>query len=571
MQKSELLQVLQKIEEAKSYFDTDKIDSEKLKIAESILKELLNTYKSEYIETETVKYMEFENILEYMTTIHSFCFDKNVEWTDFPVATIYYYLQYIAFEKRDFESFFKYAERAFNYAPLSLSSQFEIAEAYKQSGNLSAFKAETFKIYNNIFSTKNLARFYRNLGYYYVDKKYWEIAFALYILSLQYEESIMAIKELDYIKKASNNHNLQLTRSQIEQLLDDFNIPKSISSKNMELLELIYEHEEEIKNKFPEFNQEISLRLLELTNDKKYMLYNKFHNNDLKIFFSTPFIWRKLSQEEINASLSKDTIYAFQINNSLIEIKKGNKLGEFSFDDACNLNIFNNEKMGYNYVSNTTLELSLKSGTKKFRKYLFTPVSSNIYVVEYLTILNGFFIKFITTANKYDSVENFNNQQNILAIMSLLLSIEEEKDPLKNKDSFAIQTIKINDKLYQFKIPELCPNIKQESEYIYKIGEDISLYITSQTQETLIDCAKNWINSTQIPKGFIFINEIQQSKIGKHQTLKCFAQKQGYATKAYRFILINKTLLTFVHDHKNTTANNLIKEIIGSLNLKPED
>lgn len=571
MNKNELLQVFQKIEEAKAYFITDKIDTEKLAIAENILKELLNKYKNEYTETKDVKYMEFENSLKYVITINLFHFDKKVEWTDFPIATIYYYLQYIAFEKKDFESFFKYAERAFNYAPLSLSSQFEIAEAYKQSENLSMFKAETFKIYNNIFSPEDLARFYRNLGYYYTDKKYWELGFALYIVSLQYKESILAIKELDYIRKISDNPNLTLTPNQIAQLLDDFNIPKNISSKNLELLESIYNHEISTREKFPDFNKELSLRLFELTKNNKYMLYNQFYNDSLKIKFSIPFIWKKISEEDLSVSFSPDTIYAFKTDASLIKIKKGNKLGEFSFEDACNLNTFNNEKAGYKYIDHANLALNLKNGTKNFKKHIYLSTEENIYIVEFLTVINGFFVRFITTANKYDSIEKFNNQKNILEIITLLLSIEESEETLPQNKKVAKQKIEINNKFYQFELPETYPNIEQERSDLYKIGEDILIYTTPQKKETLAGCADDWMNALNQNQGFTPLKETQASKIGLYDTIKNFAQKQGYNTKAYRFILINKTLLTFVYDYKNTPADKLTKDIISSLIIKPGD
>ena len=565
MTRDELIQILKKIEEAKSYFLGKKVSIEDLDIAENIFLDLLDKYKKSYTETNTVKYMEFKDMLEFMLTINTFKFDKKVEWTDFPVATIYFYLQYISFEKKDSVKFFKYAERAFNYAPLALSSQFETAEIYKNSDTPSKFKSETFKIYQNIFSAEDLSRFYRNLGYYYTDKKNWHLGFALYLMSLNYQETNIAISELDYIRKALGNPQFSMNMRQIEAILDDYNIPIGISENNLRLLEFIYEKETATRQKYNNFNQQISKRLLEITKNNKYMMYSEIRNDELGLTLYPPFTWHILSAEEISKSLSADTIYAFQTESSLIGIKKGNRLGGFSFDDACNLNIFNNEKIGYKYESHELLVLNLENGPKEFRRYLYNSPNDKIYIVEYLTVINDFIIKFTTTATKYEDIERFNNQRNILSIMTLLFSIKEDEENLAKDSPMATQEITINNKIYKFKIPEMYPNIKLERNNLYKIGEDIFIYIAPKTKNILIDCAKDWMDLNQKTSGFVPMDEIQSLKIGKYQTIKRYAQKQNHNTKSYKFLIANDFLVVFVYEYKNNSAEELTTNIIETL------
>ena len=81
----------------------------------------------------------------------------------------------------------------------------EYIETYKMSGDLEQFFILTKEAFKIAFRPTDLAQCYRNLGYYFVEKKLWPEAIACNLLSLEYDKEAKAAQsELYYINNATD-------------------------------------------------------------------------------------------------------------------------------------------------------------------------------------------------------------------------------------------------------------------------------------------------------------------------------------------------------------------------------
>jgi tetratricopeptide (TPR) repeat protein len=144
----------------------------------------------------------------------------------------YMYLGVIAFENRDFDSVEKYIDESLKWDPYNTPARWEKIETYKAKKELEKFYEETIKAYEFIYFPFDLARYYRNLGYYFVEKEDYQLASNLFIYSLVFEKEKMVFQELLYIKSKSNKsivEDIDVCRD----LLLKKNIPLGISEKNV--------------------------------------------------------------------------------------------------------------------------------------------------------------------------------------------------------------------------------------------------------------------------------------------------------------------------------------------------
>ena len=80
----------------------------------------------------------------------------------------------------------------------------EYIETYKMEGNLEEVWKKTIEAFSIAFRPAHVARCYRNLGYYFVEKKKYSEAISAYMLSLRYEKDSKQVQsELYYINQVS--------------------------------------------------------------------------------------------------------------------------------------------------------------------------------------------------------------------------------------------------------------------------------------------------------------------------------------------------------------------------------
>lgn len=189
---------------------------------------------------------------------------KNIIDVDYETSNAYLYLSVIDFEKENYDNAIKNINKSLKWNPNNINALFEKAENYKVKGDLKKYYSITLELHDKIYTLKDLAHYYRNLGYYFIEKEEWDLAKTLYLYSVRFENNNVALEELKYILSKSKNNTLP-AKEDLEDILKENRIPTYIS-KNIikcikELTDKIIEEEKEDTNvgKFLiELNKEIT-------------------------------------------------------------------------------------------------------------------------------------------------------------------------------------------------------------------------------------------------------------------------------------------------------------------------
>ena len=158
----------------------------------------------------------------------------------------YYALGTIEVEKKNLLKARYYLRKAIEWNPVYISAFFEYAETFKIEGNLETFYTITKNTYDKIFLPSDLARYYRNAGFYFIEKENYNLAICLFLHSLSFEDTDMAKSEIMYIKQKTGSLNIPEPNI-AKHILEENDIPTFISTRCYALLDkhgLLNESEE---------------------------------------------------------------------------------------------------------------------------------------------------------------------------------------------------------------------------------------------------------------------------------------------------------------------------------------
>lgn len=131
--------------------------------------------------------------------------EKDIRPSNFPFATIYFFYGNILFELGRYTEANVVLEKAKRWNPMDADIAFEYAETYKAMEDIETFFDYTIEIFNFAYKSEDLARCYRNLGYYFIEKKMWQEAIACEDYSLNFDSNTdAAYGELFYIEQTTH-------------------------------------------------------------------------------------------------------------------------------------------------------------------------------------------------------------------------------------------------------------------------------------------------------------------------------------------------------------------------------
>lgn len=198
-------------------------------------------YKEYCVKTEKLikngefKGYTFNNCVEFSIAVNQNEVEEDCVDLNYETNNAYLNLAIIAFDKKDNDEAIKYLNKAIKLNPCDVNAMFELAENYKVKKELIKYYNLTKKIYSKIYDINNLARYYRNLGYYYIEKEEWDLAKAVYLYSLKYQDSSVVTQEIAYIVQKSKNDKLP-DKEDLRKILKENNIPIFISKENMNVI-----------------------------------------------------------------------------------------------------------------------------------------------------------------------------------------------------------------------------------------------------------------------------------------------------------------------------------------------
>jgi uncharacterized protein len=118
-----------------------------------------------------------------------------------PVNHIYQIAAYVLVELDRSEEARPLLMEAISRNPLNTKATFELAETYKEKGEFSAFLAINKICCELMYQPNDIARYFRNLGFYFIEEENWDLAIGAYYESLNWADSEVSKRELFVIFK----------------------------------------------------------------------------------------------------------------------------------------------------------------------------------------------------------------------------------------------------------------------------------------------------------------------------------------------------------------------------------
>ena len=176
-------------------------------------------------------YISLNHVMEYYVYACYFEPETDVLCTELPVGEYYRTYGSLCLKL----SKFRRAEDAFKKAicwnPVDLDSYLGLAECYKNLNMLSRYLDVTKQAYRFCCSRATMARYYRNMGFYYVARYNTEAARVCYTYSNIYYKTDNADNELKYLEQALNDKTPEYSVKQMQEILDENEVEPGPDSK----------------------------------------------------------------------------------------------------------------------------------------------------------------------------------------------------------------------------------------------------------------------------------------------------------------------------------------------------
>ncbi|MFZ2959906.1 MAG: hypothetical protein WA705_23755 [Candidatus Ozemobacteraceae bacterium] len=171
------------------------------------------------------EYFSFNNYLEEVYYREKTGCKKNIHPPPFPFNEYYNYRVFLLFEKRRFDEAETFIEAALKRNPLYAHMLFEKSEIAKSRKDWRAFFDTSLLAFPMLYKRPDLARFFRNIGFYFVERSLWEEAFAAYFTSMYWHPTNLAEGEIQFILQKSGQDLRKQAAEKCLELLGKHSIP----------------------------------------------------------------------------------------------------------------------------------------------------------------------------------------------------------------------------------------------------------------------------------------------------------------------------------------------------------
>lgn len=149
---------------------------------------------------EENEYLGFDNRFEEALYRQLNRPDKNVRIVPHEYANTYLVYGNLLSEMKRWKDAKRALLKSNRWNPVKVETLFELGEVYKANQQFKRYLEVNLKALSQAYTASTLARCYRNLGFYYIEKEKYDLATALYCFSVRYDrESNIAPAALQYI------------------------------------------------------------------------------------------------------------------------------------------------------------------------------------------------------------------------------------------------------------------------------------------------------------------------------------------------------------------------------------
>lgn len=233
------------------------------------LDKFMETFPGMFEDDKVSEYHFFTNPLEELIFLKYIGLKKELRYIpdNKPLLDLYYVYGFLLLESKQYEKAEEYLKKAIKINPVSARIILELTEIYKvHTYTFNEFIIRTSDALKYAYYPQDIARCYRNLGYYYVEENDFRTALALYIYSMEFEASPLAYAEIKYIQSRSK---VELSLNECIEIIEGKNIQLGVNPFILECLdELIFEYE---KNNLPNQVRYFLELKFDITNDEKIL------------------------------------------------------------------------------------------------------------------------------------------------------------------------------------------------------------------------------------------------------------------------------------------------------------
>jgi len=177
------------------------------------------------------EYRKFRNYFEEILYKELFSPKKEVRQMSEDYAYLYFIYGNLLFELERYDDARTALMKALRVNPISADVIFELAEINKLRGEWDDYLAYVKQCFSVAYNAVHVGRCYRNLGYYYIEQKEYELAAAIYFKSMQYDKnSTLPQSQLFYIQQVSGKPIPELSYDDVQGLLKKNEIPTDASN-----------------------------------------------------------------------------------------------------------------------------------------------------------------------------------------------------------------------------------------------------------------------------------------------------------------------------------------------------
>lgn len=219
------------------------IENGEYEYALNILTGFMDTFPPMFEDDKVSEYHYFTNPLEEEIFNKYIGAKKVVRYIpdNQPLLDLYYAYGFLLLESKKLDESEEYLKKALKINPISSRILLELCEIYKiKTPSFNKFFMYATQALEYAYYPHDIARSYRNLGYFYIEENDLKTAAGLFNYSMKYELSPLAYNELQYIK--SKGGDIDLTREECESILKSKNIQVDANPFIIATLEKLANH-----------------------------------------------------------------------------------------------------------------------------------------------------------------------------------------------------------------------------------------------------------------------------------------------------------------------------------------
>ena len=186
------------------------------------------------------EYHSFLNPLEEILFYQYIGLENELEHIPFnePLFDLYYIYGTLLLENDDFAKAEEYLLKALRINPVSSKTILSLADIYKsKTRTYNRFFLYNVDALKFAYKNEDIARAYRNFGFFYVEENQLDIAAVFYDFSLNFDFNRQAFRELEYLK--SRGINTEIDRKDAENVIESKKIQVGVNPFILDTLRII--------------------------------------------------------------------------------------------------------------------------------------------------------------------------------------------------------------------------------------------------------------------------------------------------------------------------------------------